>query len=232
MSISNASVGVVVPTLNEGKVIAANLNALQQDAGIQKIVVVDGGSADQTVAEARRCATRDPRITVLSSEPGRGRQMNHGARLLNTEWIVFHHADSTLPRGAGSLIAGLPDGVAWGGFRHEFTPSNWKLAMISRLHNWRCGRTGVIYGDQSMFVRNNLFHASGGFDEVGLEDLQFSDRALEIAPSHLLPVAVKTDSRKFRTMGEFRALAHVLSIIVRYEHQRRIGNEAFFRDYR
>ena len=224
--------GIVVPTLNESKVIAANLSALREDTHVDKIVVVDGGSTDQTAFEAQRCATRDPRITVLTSEPGRGKQMNVGARALQTEWTVFHHADSTLPPGAGAMIAELPEDVSWGGFRHEFAPSNWKLALISRLHNWRCGRTGVIYGDQSMFVRSSLFLSCGGFDEVGLEDLQFSDRALAVAASHLLPVAVKTDSRKFRTMGEFRALAHVLSIIVRYEHQRRIGNEAFFRDYR
>ena len=65
-----------------------------------------------------------------------------------------------------------------------------------------------------------------------VEDLEFSDRALERARSHLLDAAVTTDSRKFRQLGEFRALAHVLSIIVRYQRERRIGNEKFFKDYR
>ncbi len=232
MSIPNTSIGIVVPTLNEGKVIAANLDRLVRDPLIDEIVVVDGGSSDHTLLEATRCASAHPGISVLTSEPGRGKQMNVGARVLRTEWIVFHHADSTLPDDAGALIASLPDEVRWGGFRHEFAPSNWKLAMISWLHNWRCTRTGVIYGDQSMFIRRSLFHQAGGFDEAVLEDLLFSDRVLELAPSHLLPVTVKTESRKFRSMGELRALAHVLSIIVRYEHQRRIGNEAFFRDYR
>ena len=227
------SIGVVIPTLNEEKVIAQNLSALLRDPAITKIVVADGGSTDRTHAEVAALAEQAPeRVSLITSAPGRGTQMNAGARQLDTEWLLFHHADSLLPDEAGQLIASLSPEIAWGGFSHRFAPNNWKLSIVSALHNFRCRTTGVVYGDQSMFVRRRFFADAGGFDEFGLEDLQFSDTALERAPSHLLPAYVQTESRKFTQIGEFKALLQVLSIIRRYERQRKLGHESFFRDYR
>ncbi len=227
------SVGVVIPTLNEEKVIAHNLSALLRDPAITQVVVVDGGSTDNTQAKVAAFARCKPdRVSLITSPPGRGTQMNAGARHLDTEWLIFHHADSLLPDPAGELIAALPSEVAWGGFRHRFMPNNWKLSLVSALHNFRCRVSGVVYGDQSMFVRRRFFTEAGGFDEFGLEDLQFSDTALATAPSHLLPAYVETDSRKFRQIGEFKALRQVISIILRYERQKKVGHESFFKNYR
>ena len=237
------SISVIVPALNERDRLPANLQALARDPAFTEIIVVDGGSTDGTQALVQE-QMQGPvpgqlqglqgqhRLRLISSERGRGRQMNAGAAGAAGEWLLFHHADSRLPAGAGAAIAALPADVSWGGFRHRFSHRNWKLAFISALHNFRCRRTGVIYGDQSMFVRRELFWSLGGFAEEGIEDLMFSDLALARAPSRLLDLAVTTDSRKFRQLGEFRALAHVLSIIVRYQRERRIGNERFFEDFR
>ena len=232
MHTDKTTVGVVIPTLNEDKVIGANLAALAEDPDISAMVVVDGGSTDDTVAEVQALVRLHPHIKLCHAGAGRGVQMNAGARALSTDWIVFHHADSRLPPGAGRTIGELPADVQWGGFSHQFDPGNWKLSFISALHNFRCRRSGVVYGDQSMFVRRDFFADTGEFDEEDLEDLKFSDRALTHAPSRLLPQRVLTESRKFTTMGEFRALAHVISIVLRYGRQRGIGNEVFFRNYR
>ena len=224
------TLSVVVPTLNEANSLPHNLDSLRRSPGVVEIFVVDGGSEDGTQAVVRQ--QQDPRVRLLSSIAGRGRQMNMGARQARGEWLLFHHADSILSPAAVGAITQLPDEARWGGFRHRFVPSNWKLRFISALHNWRCARTGVIYGDQSMFVRRSFFHALGGFAEEGLEDLQFSDAALHLERPVLLPDEVCTDSRKFRQIGEFRALAQVASILWRYERQRRVGNEVFFKPYR
>ncbi len=199
---------------------------------ISQIIVVDGGSTDGTLSwlSARPHAPWE----VRHSSPGRGCQMNCGAAAASGDVLLFHHADT---RFASSnlqpLLRQLADPkVQWGGFRHRFTPPNWKLRLISALHNWRCRVSGAVYGDQSMFVRRAFFEALGGFPEQGLEDLQFSDRALAHAPSVLLSDSVLTDSRKFRAIGEFRALWQVVSIVWRYEHDRPVGNEGFFQPYR
>ncbi len=226
----NQPLSVIIPTLNEIEALPKNLALLLQDPLIGEIIVVDGGSIDGTQAYVR--AQTDPRVSLLASAPGRGRQMNLGANRATGDWLVFHHADSLLPDSAGESIASLSDTVYWGGFRHEFSNSNWKLRMISALHNWRCGRSGVIYGDQSMFVRRRFFFDVQGFNDTGLEDLAFSDVALEQAPSRLLDAAVITDSRKFRQIGELRGLLHVISIVLRYERQKSVGNQKFFKPYR
>ncbi|MEM9621409.1 MAG: glycosyltransferase family 2 protein [Pseudomonadota bacterium] len=227
------SVGVVVPVLNEEKVIAANLDQLLRDPAIAAVVVVDGGSTDATLMEVHKQRRKHPdRLLQIDSAPGRGRQMNAGAQHLQTDWLLFHHADSILPSNAGSMLAGLPEAIVWGGFRHRFNPSNWKLAVVSALHNFRCRTSGVVYGDQSMFVRRSFFFELGGFAQAGLEDLDFSDRALALKKSHLLPACVDTASRKFTQIGEFKALAQVISIILRYERQRKLGNDSFFKNYR
>lgn len=226
----NNTLSVIVPTLNEATSLPKNLDSLCRSPEVVEILVVDGGSQDGTQALVQQ--SDDPRVRLLSCAPGRGRQMNLGAHHARGEWLLFHHADSILAPAAVGKITRLPDDASWGGYRHRFVPSNWKLRFISALHNWRCARTGVIYGDQSMFVRRSFFRAVGGFADQGLEDLQFSDAALRFESPVLLRDEVCTDARKFIQIGEFRALAQVASILWRYERQRRVGNERFFKPYR
>jgi rSAM/selenodomain-associated transferase 2 len=225
---ANDAVSVVIPALNEAEALPGNLRALVADDTIHEVIVVDGGSTDGTVG----LVADTPGVMLLHSHAGRGRQMNAGARAASGDWLLFHHADTRLPAQAGTLLAAMDRSVRWGGFQHRFSEANWKLNLISRLHNFRCRQTGVIYGDQSMFVRRNFFFQAGAFPEEGLEDLKFSDKALTLAPSRLLDAEVVTDSRKFRQIGEVRALAHVLSIIRRYEKNRKLDNERFFQNYR
>ena len=229
-----ATVSVVIPALNEAKTLPENVARVLACRSVAEVIVVDGGSTDGTVeALVRKDSEINPgRLKILSSSPGRPEQMNLGARQAKGEWLLFHHADSILDCEAVDAISVLPDTCQWGGFKHSFYPNNWKLKIVSWLHNfrWRC--TGVLYGDQSMFVRRTFFEHLGGFMEDTLEDLEFSDRALEHAPSKLLPFNVRTDSRKFLQIGEFRALFQVFVILWRYERDRGVGVAEFFKPYR
>ena len=227
----NMTLTIIIPVLNERQALPQNLQALLSDSTVQELIVIDGGSTDGT-RQYLSSVKGHPKLQVLYSAPGRGLQMNLGASVAHGDWLLFHHADSMLPDRVGDLIDQLDEASRWGGFSHQFDPGNWKLRLVSALHNWRCKKTGVIYGDQSMFVRRELFQCVGGFVEEGLEDLVFSDRALEHAPSKLISAKVKTSSRKFIQIGEFRALLQVLSIIWRYQRATEVGHAGFFQPYR
>ena len=226
------NISIVIPVLNERTALPENLESLMALKGVREIVIVDGGSSDGTLEYLTDVCRNQVNIRVNCSQPGRGVQMNNGAKNCSSEWLLFHHADTRIEQEGLEQIKALPREIQWGGFTHAFAPTNWKLRMVSWLHNFRCRKTGVIYGDQSMFVRKAFFDAIGGFPDHSLEDLAFSDLALEQQPSVLLPHAIQTESRKFIQMGEFQATWHVICIILRYQWSRQIKNEAFFRPYR
>ena len=91
------TVSVVVPTLNEEANVRRAVESARDDASSSssappEVIVVDGGSVDNTVAEARKAGA-----TVLASPRGRAAQCNAGARAAKGDVLVFLHADSNLP---------------------------------------------------------------------------------------------------------------------------------------
>lgn len=225
-------ISVIVPALNEEIALPATLAQLLAQPQVKECIVVDGGSSDATVSIVQR--HKDPRVQLVHSAPGRGKQMNAGAAIASGDMLLFHHADTELPA-AGleelHLCCANPK-VQWGGFRHQFSNPNWKLRFVSWLHNLRFRCSGVVYGDQSMFVRRTLFEQLGGFAEAPLEDLIFSDAALGVTQSHKLTSCVITESRKFVQMGELTALGQVIGIVLRYQYNRSFEHQRFFEPYR
>ncbi len=228
---SSFTISVVVPVLDEINALPVTLTNLLAHDNFEECVVVDGGSTDGSVAFLQD--VQDPRVRLIRSARGRGRQLNAGVAASGGDCLLFHHADTLLPKNAFTQIRDAVDrGARWGGFRHCFSEPNATLRFISTLHNFRCRMTGVVYGDQSMFAMRGLVEEIGGFPNAGLEDLVFSDNALRHSASVLLPGYVVTNSRKFKQIGEWRALWHVLSIIRRYQRGAKIENRLFFEDYR
>ena len=220
-------ISVIIPALNESRALPAMLNRLFMQSGEFEVILVDGGSIDETVA----CARLRPTIRILSSRRGRALQMNTGAAVARGNILLFLHADTVLPDGAIADLNAfeLVPSIQWGGFHQRFSGSSWVLRTISRMHNWRCERTGIIYGDQAMFVRRKLFSASGGFpaDPI-LEDVRLSERLLRWVSPTILPSAVVTDSRKFEQMGPLRSFLRCLLILTCYELRLPILGRGFF----
>jgi rSAM/selenodomain-associated transferase 2 len=254
-------ISVIIPSYNEETALPETLRCLLVQPGDYEIIVVDGGSTDRTVdiAEAmlgdRRWAIGDGGgadsriaysplpiayglrrwVVVLSAAKGRATQMNAGAKEARGEWLLFLHADTVLPDGALAKLNRLESDptVQAGGFLHQFSGNDWRLRLISFLDNFRCVRSRVIYGDQAMFVRRELFEHLGGFpDQPILEDVAFCERLIRVTEPVLFAPPVVTDSRKFVKMGIWKSFARVLLIILHAQFGLPVLPRVFFQDVR
>lgn len=199
------SLSIIIPVLNEAGNIPALLDSLQplRQRGVE-VVVVDGGSTDDTVALARNRADQ-----VITSSPGRARQMNAAAAAARGEILCFLHADTRLPEGAdGVIIDGLTRSRrSWGRFDVRITGDHPMLGLIAHLMNWRSRLTGIATGDQGLFVTRSLFEAAGRFPEIALmEDIAFS-RQLKIYGAPLcIAHQLTTSGRRWEKNGVWRTI--------------------------
>ncbi|MFM9885562.1 MAG: TIGR04283 family arsenosugar biosynthesis glycosyltransferase [Burkholderiales bacterium] len=233
-------ISIIIPALNEARALPATLRSVASQTAPFEVIVVDGGSTDGTAMVANRCAQDHQcadRVRVIAAPRGRATQMNAGAFAATGDWLLFLHADTLLPAGALDAIAALDRTYEFGGFHHSFDRNDWRLRLVSALHNFRCTRTGVFYGDQAMFVRRAMFLRLGGFPAVRyLEDVMLSEQLLRHARSNFLQLSVVTDARKFVSAGIWRSLYRCLVIIAAYRWGRRDAHlrpaTRFFEDVR
>lgn len=216
--LARPAVSVIVPALDEERELPATLRSVAAQGVPAEVIVVDGGSADATRDVARALGAK-----LVAAPRGRASQMNAGALASAGEWLLFLHADTRLPPGALAAIASLPAQVEAGCFRQAFDAPGRLLGLTSRLHNWRCARTRVMYGDQAMFVRRAAFEAVGGFPEGPLEDVRISERLLERASPAFLALTVETSARRFLAQGPLACLARIAVLLL----QHRLGLPLF-----
>jgi rSAM/selenodomain-associated transferase 2 len=224
-------ISVVIPAFNEERALPETLRRLLSQRGSYEVIVVDGGSTDRT----RLIAEGQPRVRLLAAPKGRASQMNAGAGRAVGGMLLFLHADTFLPEGALTRVNALEEdpAVQAGGFLHSFTGDDWRLRLISFLDNFRCVRSCIIYGDQALFVRRELFERLGGFpNQAILEDVAFSEKLLDVTTPILLSPPVATDARKFLKMGVWRSFLRVLLIIMHVQFHLPVLPRAFFSDVR
>lgn len=121
---------IVMPVLDEAAGIVARLQSLQplRRQGVE-LIVVDGGSQDDTVSLAGPLADR-----VVTTDRGRGRQMNAGAVCARGNALLFLHADTALPLMRCRPCAGRSPAVPRGG------ASMFGSWMGLRASRWSPGR--------------------------------------------------------------------------------------------
>jgi len=203
----NLKISVIIPTFNEQIHIARLLAYLQESStaiNIREIIVVDGGSDDDTVELAS-----DFGALVLNSEKGRAKQMNFGVRHAKGEILYFLHADTLPPKNFDSFILdAVKKGHDAGCFRMKFDTSNWFLTFFSwfsRINHKICRG-----GDQSLYVTKRLFSDTKGFNENYkiYEDTEFIGRLYQKVDFKILPQRVVTSARKYREKGMLKLQYH------------------------
>lgn len=223
---------VIIPTLNEEKALPKTLDALFEQTTDEEIIVVDGGSSDDT----QNICAGFPLIKFINSKKGRAAQMNTGARFASGDILLFLHADTLLPEHALSSINTIMNERRHkaGGFKHSFGNEDWRLKFISFLDNRRCLKTRIIYGDQAMFIKRDLFNQLNGFPDIDiLEDVLFCEELVKHTTPIIIDSFVNTDPRKFVKMGIWRSLYRVAAIQARHELNLPVANDhPFFSEIR
>ena len=161
-------ISIVIPVLNEAATITSVLNHLNKNSSegnISEIILVDGGSSDNTKALIEEfSASSRTTVRLVTSEKGRAKQMNTGAQIAKGTILYFLHADSFPPKDFDTLIlAEVAKGNPAGCFKMKFDSTHWWLRLASWLtqFSWRACRGG----DQSQFITRALFDEIGGYDE-------------------------------------------------------------------
>ena len=217
---------VIIPTLDAAAQIETTLTALAEGRGgagsgmpgarlIREIVVVDGGSVDDTVARARRAGAR-----VISSPRGRGAQLAAGAEASAADWLLFLHADTRLAPGwsgqVAAFIDAVPDGARAAFFTLAFDDASIHARALARLANWRARRLALPYGDQGLIVSRALYDRLGGFRPLPLmEDVDLVRRIGRAGLVHLDAVAV-TSADRYRRWGWWPRAARNLALLALY----------------
>jgi rSAM/selenodomain-associated transferase 2 len=202
-------ISAVIPTLDEQGEVAGTVVALRREA--DEVIVVDGGSRDGTVEEARSAGA------VVLCVPGANRAvaLNAGAALAAGDVLYFVHADCRPPAGfAGDIRAAVADGASAGCFRLRYDWDHWLLRMSA----W-CTRVDldlVRFGDQSLFVTRAALRSVCGFDErlSVMEDQDIVRRLRRRVGFAVLGRSVTTSARRYRANGLYRTQLVVYPLVV------------------
>ena len=194
-------ISVVIPTLNE----AANIKEtvrLAQNARNVEVVVVDGGSRDDTTEIAGRLGA-----LVLAAEASRARQMNVGAAAATGDILLFLHADTRLPEGYDGQVRGAlsqPGAVA-GAFALGIDSPLHSLRIMEFVANWRSRYLQKPYGDQALFLAAETFRTVGGYPDLPImEDFELVSRLKKKGRIIILPASVTTSARRWLHFGVWR----------------------------
>lgn len=200
-----STLSIIVPVLNEGSHIARKLSLLQplRRRGVE-VVVVDGGSRDDTLAQAHDWAD-----VILTAPRGRASQMNAGARVASGQILLFLHADTVLPLWAHERVfeALAPFTEAWGRFDVCIESPLPMLRVVSWAMNTRSRWTGMATGDQALFMHRSLFDRVGGFPDLPLmEDIAMSKLLKQQSRPVCLRECVRTSARRWEKHGVWRTI--------------------------
>ena len=208
-------ISIIIPTLNESLLLQRLLCGLNKIIDSQgEIIVVDGGSNDNTLEIASKYAHQ-----VFVTEQGRATQMNYGAAFAKGEVLFFLHADSMLTTNAFQKLKEIVKESAYvgGAFRLQIDSNKLLLSIISQVVNLRSRFFHLVYGDQGIFVRKKNFLEIGKFLITPLmEDVEFYGRLRASGKTVILNEKILTSARRWEKEGILYATFRNWLLLIMY----------------
>ena len=219
-------VSIIIPALNEAATLERTLRCLSIMApSAWEILVVDGGSHDETVAIAKVAAVP----VVISQHRGRSVQMNRGAEVATGDVLCFLHADTLVPDDLVMIVERtLADSaIAAGGFisiMTGVTTTHWGFALLNVLKTYLMPMVlrpyqyskgfRLLFGDQVIFCRRRDFMSCGGFDPA-LPIMEEADLCLKLMKKGRICQVnrtVQSSDRRVAKWGVLQALVIYVSL--------------------
>ena len=188
---------IIIPVLNEEQFLPRLLSQLETIPN-SFIIIVDGGSTDQTLSITEKSSAR----LIRSPKKGRSVQLNAGAQAAKGDYMLFLHADVVLPENFSSCIeAFMKQGGSLANFQLEFDWGHWLLKFSAFFTCFRLN--SLQFGDQGLLICSKLFDEIGGYDEAKqlLEDQDLIRRATKKVKLTKLPTKLIVSARKYRQYG-------------------------------
>lgn len=193
-------ISVIIPILNEAKILEKTLSRLQPELENHELITVDGGSTDSSISIAKKYGK------VIKSERGRAKQLNAGAAAATGDILIFLHADVWLEPGAfGAVEKTLSSGAVGGGFLQKIDGPSILYRIIEITANMRGKYLKVFYGDSGIFVSRSDFQRIGGFPEVPImEEMGFSKALRGLGKTTMVKPCIHISARRWEANGIIR----------------------------
>jgi rSAM/selenodomain-associated transferase 2 len=191
-------ISIIIPVINEAKILQSTIGRLALTPD-EELIVVDGGSTDKTVSIAKEFTDK-----VFITKTGRASVMNYGAEKADGDILLFLHADCILPDNAFKIIRETLNrqGTAAGAFYLSIDHNGVGFRLLELVSNLRALLTSLIYGDQGMFLKKDMFYRLGGFKDMQLmEDIEISGRLRRMGRIVFVKPAVRASARRWLAEG-------------------------------
>lgn len=201
---------IVIPALNASATLGPCLASLD---GAEEIILVDGGSSDDSAEIARRAGAN-----VMTATRGRGAQLRAGGESASGDWLLFLHADTRLGAGWRTAVAAhidsAPDKAGY--FNLVLDDPAWQARLIERGVALRVRLLSLPYGDQGLLISRDLYSQLGGFRPLALmEDVDLA-RRIGRHRLRLLDATALTSADRWRRDGWLRRTVRNFACLALY----------------
>ncbi len=207
-------VSIIIPTLNEAATICRTLAATKKLTGDFEVIVVDGGSKDNTC----QLAGSFENVRLATAKKARSHQMNKGAKLASGSILLFLHADTCLPENSITKINSVLDDAHYiaGSFYLKFDNEHWLLSFYTACS--KINSSLFTYGDHGIFIKKFFFQIIGGYKPIPfMEDVEIQSRLRKSGKFKKLPLGVVTSARRFMKTGIAKQFVSDIILVLLYK---------------